>query len=86
MLIAFRWVLPSLIVALITALVYFPVGAMLLRPRLRQIMVNRRGRPFVCFQCGYRLLGLREARCPECGLPAEAPPAGRLRRPAPRKR
>ncbi|MHC4066502.1 MAG: hypothetical protein ACYSUI_18655 [Planctomycetota bacterium] len=27
----------------------------------------RRARPGRCYECGYRLIGLTEARCPECG-------------------
>src|SRR5688572_8743746 len=72
--------LPSVIVSLLAAALYFPVGALLLRSTLRRIMVNRRKRPFVCFDCGYRLIGLPEPRCPECGRPAIAPDSGRLRR------
>jgi hypothetical protein len=52
----------------------------MLRPTLRRIMINRRGRPFVCFGCGYRLIGLREGCCPECGQSAATPLGGRLRR------
>ncbi len=83
----FRRGLACLLAALGITVVYFPVGARLLRANLQRIMVNRRGQPFVCFGCGYRLTGLRGSRrCPECGRPAEALPAGRLRRPPPRKR
>ena len=88
----FRWGLASLLTALLITIVYFPVGARMLRPSLQRILVNRRGRPFVCFGCGYRLLGLGSASrcCPECGHPSASPAAGRLRRdgrmrpPAPR--
>jgi len=78
----FRLGLASLLGALFVTVVYFPVGARLLRTKLQRIMVNRRGRPFVCFQCGYRLLGLDGSHCcPECGQVAAAPAGGRLRRP-----
>jgi hypothetical protein len=79
-LVPFRWLLPSLLIALMATVIYFPIGARMLRPRLRRLMTNRRGRPFVCFDCGYRLVGLREGRCPECGQSAATPDGGRLRR------
>ena len=71
---------PSLIASLVVGTLYFPIGAVLLRSTLRRIMVNRRNRPFVCFDCGYRLIGLPDPRCPECGRSAIAPERGRLRR------
>src|SRR5262245_32748769 len=38
-----------------------------MRSILRNRMRTRRGKPFVCFECGYPLRSIRGPACPECG-------------------
>src|SRR5262245_32404282 len=56
-----------LLLSLLIGLLYFPANATSLRPVLRRRLYNRHGVPFVCFECGHRLLGVPHATCPACG-------------------
>src|SRR5215510_8543425 len=44
-----------LVLSLLIGLLYFPANATSLRRVLRRRLYNRRGVPFVCFDCGHRL-------------------------------
>ena len=54
---------------------WMPFSAVLLPTILLWFLDRRRPRPGHC-RCGYNLTGLTSGRCPECGAPALASPAG----------
>jgi hypothetical protein len=56
-----------IVLSLLIGLLYFPLNATTLRPVLRRRLYNRHGVPYVCFECGRRLLGVAHTICPACG-------------------